>query len=180
MRESSTTFIHQIRHLKAGNHSDFIAHRIRHAFVTPFMASHASSGLNGAVSAAVDPAFWAHDLSDSSSLALHFSPTASSTTQSLHGGTPPAQTPKSDSTPNGTASQNGQQAQTARTSVAVACVPCRSRHLKCDGGARCSRCKADGVECNYIKSRRGWKGKRKPKAGDTNDQSAGSVPGSCP
>lgn len=42
----------------------------------------------------------------------------------------------------------------------VACLACRSRHLKCDGGVRCSRCKADGVECSYVKSRRGWTGRR--------------------
>lgn len=48
--------------------------------------------------------------------------------------------------------------------MAVACVPCRSRHLKCDGGVRCSRCKTENVDCTYIKSRRGWKGKRKNKA----------------
>ncbi|KAF2751545.1 hypothetical protein M011DRAFT_394715 [Sporormia fimetaria CBS 119925] len=128
------------------------------------MASQAGSLLNGlsGTSVDLDPAFWAHDPSDSSSLALHFSPTTSSTTQeSLPGSTPPAQTPKSDS------AQNGQQPQ-ARTSVAVACVPCRSRHLKCDGGVRCSRCKTENVECTYIKSRRGWKGKRKAKVADVN------------
>ncbi|KAF2758821.1 hypothetical protein EJ05DRAFT_476127 [Pseudovirgaria hyperparasitica] len=48
-----------------------------------------------------------------------------------------------------------------RASVSVACVSCRSRHLKCDGGSRCSRCKADGTECSYVKSRRGWKGPRR-------------------
>jgi hypothetical protein len=44
-----------------------------------------------------------------------------------------------------------------RGTVAIACVPCRSRHLKCDGGVRCSRCRTDNVECTYVKSRRGWK-----------------------
>ncbi|KAF2471076.1 uncharacterized protein BDR25DRAFT_30155 [Lindgomyces ingoldianus] len=117
------------------------------------MASHASSASSLPVSAAADPAFWTQDFSDTSSLALHLSPGGSSTTHTSSP-TPPAQTPKSDSA-------HGPAA--ARASVAVACVPCRSRHLKCDGGVRCSRCKADGVECTYIKSRRGWKGKRKNK-----------------
>lgn len=48
-----------------------------------------------------------------------------------------------------------------RAAVAVACVQCRSRHLKCDGAVRCSRCVADGIACSYVKSRRGWKGPRK-------------------
>lgn len=124
------------------------------------------------VSAAVDPAFWTQELSDSSPLALHLSPSASSTTQESVHLTPPIQTPQSDGgkspsgqsgqgSQGGQTGQNSQSAAQARTSVAVACVPCRSRHLKCDGGVRCSRCRADGVECTYIKSRRGWKGKRK-------------------
>ncbi|OCK84861.1 hypothetical protein K432DRAFT_389178 [Lepidopterella palustris CBS 459.81] len=61
-----------------------------------------------------------------------------------------------------------------RASVPVACVACRSRHLKCDGGIRCSRCKVDGVECSYVKSRRGWKGKRR------NKESLGMPPGPLP
>lgn len=48
-----------------------------------------------------------------------------------------------------------------RAAVAVACVQCRSRHLKCDGAARCARCVAEGIQCSYVKSRRGWKGPRK-------------------
>ncbi|KAF2638326.1 hypothetical protein P280DRAFT_405152 [Massarina eburnea CBS 473.64] len=132
------------------------------------MASQAHPISNIPISAAVDPAFWNQDLTDSSLLTAHLSPTASITAQgSLHTLTPPAQTPKSDGergasngqmAPN---SQNDQNPAQARVSVPVACVPCRNRHLKCDGGVRCSRCRTDGVECTYIKSRRGWKGKRK-------------------
>jgi hypothetical protein len=142
------------------------------------MASHATAVSNIPVSAADDPAFWAQDLSDSSSLGLHFSPGGSTAqSESVHSNTSPAPTPKSDSAQSN--GQNGQSAQPARSSVAVACVPCRSRHLKCDGGVRCSRCRTDGVECTYIKSRRGWKGKRKNKAGENGvGASAGSVPGS--
>lgn len=48
--------------------------------------------------------------------------------------------------------------------VALACTECRSRHLKCDAGSpSCSRCLADKRDCNYIKSRRGWKGTRRKK-----------------
>ncbi|CAN9341433.1 unnamed protein product [Alternaria alternata] len=130
------------------------------------------------ISGGVDPAFWGgghqdfHSQSDSTSplspsLGLHLSPTASITTQSsINGSTPPAQTPQSDSGSKGTGGKTSQKQSPndqTRASVAVACVPCRSRHLKCDGGVRCSRCRTDNVECTYIKSRRGWKGKRKTK-----------------
>lgn len=123
----------------------------------------------------VDPVFWGQDFSSAStsplspSLGLHLSPTTSVTTQgSFNGSTPPMQTPPSESGKK--SSQNGHKSSQkeangnqTRASVAVACVPCRSRHLKCDGGARCSRCKTDNVDCTYIKSRRGWKGKKKNK-----------------
>jgi hypothetical protein len=38
----------------------------------------------------------------------------------------------------------------------LACVQCRSRHVKCDSNQPiCNRCRRDGKECNYQKSRRG-------------------------
>ncbi|KAF1955386.1 hypothetical protein CC80DRAFT_549586 [Byssothecium circinans] len=147
------------------------------------MASQAHRMSNMIPVSAVDASFWSPDSSDSSPLTLHLSPTASITTQeSMQNSTPPAQTPNSDgggSAFNGQPAQNDQNGQhpaQARTSVAVACVPCRSRHLKCGGGVRCSRCKTDGVECTYIKSRRGWKGKRK-KPGEQGAASLPSPPG---
>lgn len=40
--------------------------------------------------------------------------------------------------------------------VVLACVQCRSRHVKCDAEQPvCKRCKRDGKECVYRKSRRG-------------------------
>lgn len=40
--------------------------------------------------------------------------------------------------------------------VMLACVQCRSRHVKCDSNQpACNRCRRDGKECNYQKSRRG-------------------------
>jgi hypothetical protein len=40
--------------------------------------------------------------------------------------------------------------------VVLACVQCRSRHVKCDATQPiCTRCKRDGKECDYQKSRRG-------------------------
>ena len=134
------------------------------------------TGAPSNISAGVDPAFWGghqdFQSSDSTSplspsLGLHLSPTASITTRSsISGSTPPAQTHQSDGGSKGTGGKNSQKQSPndqTRASVAVACVPCRSRHLKCDGGVRCSRCRTDNVECTYIKSRRGWKGKRKTK-----------------
>jgi len=69
------------------------------------------------------------------------------------------------------ANQGGQQQQYQRIArfvgpppVALACTECRSRHLKCDAGTpQCSRCVVDKRECNYVKSRRGWKGTRRKK-----------------
>jgi hypothetical protein len=38
----------------------------------------------------------------------------------------------------------------------LACIQCRSRHVKCDSNQPiCNRCRRDGKECNYQKSRRG-------------------------
>ncbi|KAB2580894.1 Arabinanolytic transcriptional activator araR [Lasiodiplodia theobromae] len=54
----------------------------------------------------------------------------------------------------------------AKQPIPLACVACRSKHLKCSGGEPCSRCATDGSECSYIKSRRGYKGPRKRTAGD--------------
>ena len=131
-------------------------------------------------SAGVDPAYWPHDLSNGSLSPRTvqqspggYSSARDSVSQSI---TPTAQTPpQSDSSRKNSSVEGGQQNSqknkltvdaSQRASVAVACVPCRSRHLKCDGGVRCSRCRADGVDCTYIKSRRGWKGKRKNKPED--------------
>jgi hypothetical protein len=40
--------------------------------------------------------------------------------------------------------------------VVLACIQCRSRHVKCDSNQpACNRCRRDGKECIYQKSRRG-------------------------
>ncbi|KAF2197415.1 hypothetical protein GQ43DRAFT_207392 [Delitschia confertaspora ATCC 74209] len=40
--------------------------------------------------------------------------------------------------------------------VPLACTQCRSRHVKCDSTKpACGRCKRDGKECAYLRSRRG-------------------------
>jgi hypothetical protein len=45
----------------------------------------------------------------------------------------------------------------SRPRASLACIPCRSRHLKCDAKAICSRCELDNRPCIYTKSRRGGK-----------------------
>lgn len=46
--------------------------------------------------------------------------------------------------------------------VPLACTECRLRHLKCDAGTpTCGRCRAEGRSCCYVKSRRGWKGRKR-------------------
>ncbi|KAL3481753.1 hypothetical protein BJX99DRAFT_253279 [Aspergillus californicus] len=42
------------------------------------------------------------------------------------------------------------------TRSSLACLPCRSRHQKCDGAKpSCTRCVQGGGQCNYARSRRG-------------------------
>lgn len=55
------------------------------------------------------------------------------------------------STVNGASSSTGA---TGKPPIPLACVACRSKHLKCTGGEPCSRCATDGSECSYVKSRR--------------------------
>lgn len=46
------------------------------------------------------------------------------------------------------------------TRTSLACIPCRSRHVKCDAvKPRCTRCDTDGKRCYFVESKRG----RKPK-----------------
>jgi hypothetical protein len=50
-----------------------------------------------------------------------------------------------------------------RIRSSLACVPCRSRHVKCDGKKpNCVRCEADGRSCHYLQSKRGLKYKILP------------------
>lgn len=46
----------------------------------------------------------------------------------------------------------------------IACLACRSKHLKCDGANPCARCAAHKLECSFVRSRRGYKGPRRVKA----------------
>ncbi|KAJ5584828.1 transcriptional regulator family: Fungal Specific TF [Penicillium hispanicum] len=55
----------------------------------------------------------------------------------------------------------------------LACLLCRRKHLKCDGNTpTCHRCALSGAECQYTKSRRGYKGpsKKRRAESDTPDQ----------
>ncbi|GAD98657.1 C6 transcription factor, putative, partial [Paecilomyces variotii No. 5] len=52
--------------------------------------------------------------------------------------------------------------------ISSACVPCRSRHLKCDGLAPiCSRCQTTDTNCYYIQSRRGLRPQKPDSASRT-------------
>ncbi|PTB69260.1 hypothetical protein BBK36DRAFT_1103254, partial [Trichoderma citrinoviride] len=45
---------------------------------------------------------------------------------------------------------------TTGTRVSLACLPCRTRHVRCDAKKpRCNRCCEEDKECSYAKSRRG-------------------------
>jgi hypothetical protein len=47
----------------------------------------------------------------------------------------------------------------SRVRTSIACLACRSRHLKCDArDPICSRCELDGTPCRYTKSKRGGSG----------------------
>ena len=60
------------------------------------------------------------------------------------------------------------------TRISLACVHCRSRHLRCDAVSPvCSRCQADGKQCLYERSRRGGRRPRKP--GRSKDDSPSSL-----
>jgi hypothetical protein len=68
--------------------------------------------------------------------------------------------------------------------VRLACIACRSKHLKCSGTNPCKRCFELEQPCEYKKSRRGLKSNRLPKAGTSilnnasvNDGCLGQPPG---
>ncbi|KAF2813113.1 uncharacterized protein BDZ99DRAFT_556435 [Mytilinidion resinicola] len=64
--------------------------------------------------------------------------------------------------------------QSGKPRVSVACIQCRGRHVRCDAAMPlCSRCRTLGIECTYLKSRRG--GRREKGRPNT---SAGLVRGS--
>ncbi|KAJ5811301.1 hypothetical protein N7474_007602 [Penicillium riverlandense] len=49
----------------------------------------------------------------------------------------------------------------------LACLMCRHKHLKCDGQTPiCGRCVLSGSDCQYTKSRRGYKGPSKKRRAD--------------
>ncbi|KAI0128674.1 hypothetical protein BJ170DRAFT_340824 [Xylariales sp. AK1849] len=63
-------------------------------------------------------------------------------------------------------------------SVPAACTACRSRHLKCDGATPCSRCQTNETLCQYVASRRGFKGPRRNTAQNPNKRHASDSPNS--
>jgi hypothetical protein len=50
----------------------------------------------------------------------------------------------------------GAERSNAKQRASLACIPCRSKHVKCDGLLpQCTRCKEEGKTCRYVNSRRG-------------------------
>ncbi|OJJ05028.1 hypothetical protein ASPVEDRAFT_55065 [Aspergillus versicolor CBS 583.65] len=55
--------------------------------------------------------------------------------------------------------------------VSLAYVPCRSKHLRCDATTPvCARCRTEGLQCIYAKSRRGGRRTRNPTQPDSSTQ----------
>ncbi|KAL3488381.1 hypothetical protein BJX62DRAFT_212023 [Aspergillus germanicus] len=64
--------------------------------------------------------------------------------------------------------------------VSLACVPCRSKHLRCDATTPvCTRCRSENLECVYLKSRRGGRRPRQPSTQIATDtlQNSHTAPG---
>jgi hypothetical protein len=70
----------------------------------------------------------------------------------LHFTTPGAQLPSTYMPPSSATTTRPH----AKTRVSLACIPCRSRHTKCDAITPvCSQCRASDRSCSYAESRRG-------------------------
>ena len=60
---------------------------------------------------------------------------------------------------------------TERPAVQLACLACRERHVKCDGvQPTCSRCRAARQDCQYIRSRRGYRPTKKKESVAENEK----------
>ncbi|KAM0217870.1 hypothetical protein ACHAQI_001925 [Fusarium lateritium] len=76
-----------------------------------------------------------------------------------------------DSSPDGISAQAefkagqmraGAERSNAKQRASLACVPCRSKHVKCDGLLpQCTRCKEEEKPCRYVSSRRGIRDPKK-------------------
>jgi hypothetical protein len=63
----------------------------------------------------------------------------------------------------------------------TACLPCRNKHLKCDGQLpTCVRCAESGLSCVFVQSRRGYRGDRKKASLLDSTAPSGSLQGSIP
>lgn len=64
--------------------------------------------------------------------------------------------------------------------VPLACVVCRERHLKCDGGTpSCSRCIDSKQKCYYVQSRRGHRpAKKRQRSEESADKNSDTNTGS--
>ncbi|KAH9219784.1 hypothetical protein DL95DRAFT_358480 [Leptodontidium sp. 2 PMI_412] len=61
--------------------------------------------------------------------------------------------PRSTASPSGSPGPEGGH-RPERSTVSSACIPCRSKHLKCDGLQPCSRCATQTLQCIYLNIRR--------------------------
>ncbi|KAK8026482.1 hypothetical protein PG991_003538 [Apiospora marii] len=84
---------------------------------------------------------------------------------------PPQQQPPTNA-PMSVASTPATDSRAPSATVPAACLACRSKHLKCDGLNPCTRCKASDSLCQYIASRRGYKGPRRNTAQNPNKRHA--------
>ncbi|KAK8048282.1 C6 transcription factor [Apiospora phragmitis] len=102
---------------------------------------------------------------------------ASATTTSTESFHPPPPPPPNASMSVASTPANDSRAPSA--TVPAACLACRSKHLKCDGLNPCTRCKASDSLCQYIASRRGYKGPRRNTAQNPNKRHASDSPPSA-
>ncbi|KAK6866269.1 hypothetical protein PG995_002797 [Apiospora arundinis] len=98
------------------------------------------------------------------------------TTESFHHQPPP---PPQNASSMSVASTPATDSRAPSATVPAACLACRSKHLKCDGLNPCTRCKASDSLCQYIASRRGYKGPRRNTAQNPNKRHASDSPPSA-
>ncbi|KAH8679961.1 hypothetical protein BGZ60DRAFT_241269 [Tricladium varicosporioides] len=87
----------------------------------------------------------------------------------------PSHSSKSSKTPQPSTTKSSDGPPRGGIRVSLACIPCRSRHVKC--GAEmpaCNRCQQDDKPCFYAKSRRGMRDRNAPKKNKTSTSRTGS------
>ncbi|KAK6208150.1 hypothetical protein LQW54_007058 [Pestalotiopsis sp. IQ-011] len=85
---------------------------------------------------------------------------------------PPPPTAAAPATTTTTAPATSGETKQSGPTTPAACLACRSKHLKCDGGNPCTRCQSSDSLCQYVASRRGYKGPRRNGAQNPNKRHA--------